>query len=240
MRNYGVCEQTNKSRSNSFGFGYQIAIVVQPLDLTQNIPTSLSSLARIYRAQGKLAEAEPLFKRALEIYEKKLGAEHPSVAATIGELAVLAFDREQFVEAEILKRRGLAIEEKKYGSENATVAYSQRWLARILLAQDKTAEAEKLMTTALAVIRKQPRNGDGSDALALTKLGNEHYEADRFFEAFDAYHRAGNLYEKAHGPDHEHVAACREYAARALKKLGRLKCAAVYEAEAAAIRARAK
>ena len=134
LRNYGVCEQTNKSRSNSFGFGYQIAIVVQPLDLTQNIPTSLSSLARIYRAQGKLAEAEPLFKRALEIYEKKLGAEHPSVAATIGELAVLAFDREQFVEAEILKRRGLAIEEKKYGSENATVAYSQRWLARILLA----------------------------------------------------------------------------------------------------------
>jgi tetratricopeptide (TPR) repeat protein len=36
----------------------------------------LSNLALLYRQQGKLAEAEPLYKRALAIFERALGSEH--------------------------------------------------------------------------------------------------------------------------------------------------------------------
>lgn len=38
---------------------------------------SLHNLARLYHAQGKNAEAEPLFRRALAIYEKPVGRDHP-------------------------------------------------------------------------------------------------------------------------------------------------------------------
>ena len=41
--------------------------------------TSLNNLAVLYQAQGRYAEAEPLYQRALAIREKALGPEHPDV-----------------------------------------------------------------------------------------------------------------------------------------------------------------
>ncbi len=49
--------------------------------------TSLNNLAELYRAQGKYAEAEPLYKRALAIREKALGPEHPHVANILRNMA---------------------------------------------------------------------------------------------------------------------------------------------------------
>lgn len=40
-------------------------------------------------AQGNYDEAEPLFTRALAIREKALGPEHPDVASSLNNLAVL-------------------------------------------------------------------------------------------------------------------------------------------------------
>ena len=51
--------------------------------------TSLNNLAGLYQAQGKDAEAEPLYKRALAIREKALGKDHPDVATVLENLAVL-------------------------------------------------------------------------------------------------------------------------------------------------------
>ena len=44
------------------------------------IATSLNDLAVVYQEQGRSADAEPLFKRALAICEKALGPNHPDVA----------------------------------------------------------------------------------------------------------------------------------------------------------------
>ena len=40
--------------------------------------SSLNNLALLYQDQGKYAEAEPLYQRALAICEQQLGASHPS------------------------------------------------------------------------------------------------------------------------------------------------------------------
>jgi tetratricopeptide (TPR) repeat protein len=49
----------------------------------------LNDLAALYRRQGQYAQAEPLVKRALAIYEKALGPDHPSVATSLNNLAAL-------------------------------------------------------------------------------------------------------------------------------------------------------
>ncbi len=41
------------------------------------VATSLNNLAALYDSQGKYSEAEPLYKEALDIAERKLGKEHP-------------------------------------------------------------------------------------------------------------------------------------------------------------------
>ncbi len=51
--------------------------------------TSLNNLALLYYAQGKYTQAEPLYQRALVIYERALGPEHPNVATGLNNLAEL-------------------------------------------------------------------------------------------------------------------------------------------------------
>ncbi len=49
----------------------------------------LNSVAGVYFKQGRYAEAEPLVKRSLAIREKALGPEHPDVAQSLNNLAVV-------------------------------------------------------------------------------------------------------------------------------------------------------
>jgi len=47
------------------------------------------ALVEVRDTQGKYAEAEPLYQRALAISEKTLGPEHPQVATSLNNLALL-------------------------------------------------------------------------------------------------------------------------------------------------------
>jgi tetratricopeptide (TPR) repeat protein len=53
------------------------------------VATSLNNLAALYRAQGKYAEAEPLYQRALKICEQALGPDHPHSVTCRNNLAAL-------------------------------------------------------------------------------------------------------------------------------------------------------
>ncbi len=50
---------------------------------------SLNNLALLYQAQGRYAEAEPLYQRSQAIWEKALGPEHPHVAQSLENYAAL-------------------------------------------------------------------------------------------------------------------------------------------------------
>ena len=52
----------------------------------ERLATSLNDLALLYQARGNYAEAEPLYKRSLVIWEKALGPEHPDMASTLNKL----------------------------------------------------------------------------------------------------------------------------------------------------------
>ena len=57
--------------------------------ITQMSPLSLNNLAQLYQAQEQYDRAEPLLKRALAILEKTLGPNHPNVAMSLNNLALL-------------------------------------------------------------------------------------------------------------------------------------------------------
>ena len=78
---------------------------------------SLNNLAVLYRAQGRYAEAEPLYKRALAISKKALGSEHPNVAAIMENYAVLLRKTERGTEATKMEARTKAIR-AKHAEEN--------------------------------------------------------------------------------------------------------------------------
>jgi tetratricopeptide (TPR) repeat protein len=73
------------------------------------VATSLNNLADLYRVQGKHAEAEPLFQRALAIQEKALGPDHPDVAKVLGNYARLLREMKRGAAARDLEGRAKAI-----------------------------------------------------------------------------------------------------------------------------------
>ena len=72
--------------------------------------------------QGRYAEAEPLFKRALAIWEKPLGPEHPEFAMGLKNLAELYRAQGRYAEAEPLFERALAIQDEMIGPDHPRVA----------------------------------------------------------------------------------------------------------------------
>ncbi len=71
--------------------------------------TSLGNLAFLYNTQGQYAQAEPLYKRSLAIYEKALGPDHPDVAMSLENLAALYRVTKRDKEAETLEKRAARI-----------------------------------------------------------------------------------------------------------------------------------
>jgi tetratricopeptide (TPR) repeat protein len=123
-----------------------------PSDL--RLATSLNSLAVLHKAQGKYDQAEPLYKRALAIWEKALGPEHPDVATSLNNLAGLYHDQGKYDQAEPLYKRALPIMEKALGPEHRDVATSLNNLAGLYKAQGKYGQAEPLCKRALAIKEK--------------------------------------------------------------------------------------
>ena len=76
-------------------------------------PTSLNNLAELYYNQGRYAEAEPLYRRALAKWEKALGPEHPKVATSLENSAALLRATDRADEAEKLEVRAAAIRAKQ-------------------------------------------------------------------------------------------------------------------------------
>jgi tetratricopeptide (TPR) repeat protein len=73
------------------------------------VATGLNNLAELLSATNRLAEAEPLYRRALAITEKSFGPEHPKVATGLNNLALLLSATNRLAEAEPPYRQVLRI-----------------------------------------------------------------------------------------------------------------------------------
>jgi hypothetical protein len=78
----------------------------------------LNNLAGLLTTTNRLAEAEPLMRRALAIDEASYGKDHPNVAIRLNNLAQLLKATNRLAEAEPLMRRALAIDEASYGNDH--------------------------------------------------------------------------------------------------------------------------
>ena len=67
----------------------------------------------LLQAQGKLNEAEPLYRRALEGREKTLGPDHLHTLISVNNLGLLLYTQGKLNEAEPLLRRALEGREKE-------------------------------------------------------------------------------------------------------------------------------
>ena len=104
----------------------------------------------LYR-QGQYKRAVVVAKKALEIAEEAVGPDHPSVAASLNNLAALNATQGQYAQAELLHKRALAIREKALGPEHPSVAMSLENMAELYRQTGRNKEAEALEKRAKAI-----------------------------------------------------------------------------------------
>jgi CHAT domain-containing protein/Tfp pilus assembly protein PilF len=161
---------------------------------------------RLNRA-GKYAEARVLCERVLEIREKALGQDHPDVAQTITNLAVIYYNlKGDFAKAEQLFQRALSIREKVLGPEHPDVAASLNNLARVYYALGEFAKAESFYERALTISEKSLGSAHPDVAATLINFANLCLDISEYTKAESLFQRALVIYEGTLEPDNSYFA----------------------------------
>jgi tetratricopeptide (TPR) repeat protein len=155
-----------------------------------DVGEALSSLANLYRFEGKYDAAEPLYRRALAISEKVSGAEHADVAPHLDRLATLFRIQRRYAEAEALLKRALKIRETAFGADDLELYPSLENLAVLHQAQDQYAEAEPYLRRALAIHEQALGRDHPQVAESLHELARLYRMQGRAREAAQSYDRA--------------------------------------------------
>ncbi|MET4293372.1 CHAT domain-containing protein/Tfp pilus assembly protein PilF [Bradyrhizobium sp. LB8.2] len=173
---------------------------------TPLLGAELSNLAALYQRQGRYAEAEPLFKRALAVREKGLSREHPDVGQSLNNLATLYVKQQHYADAEPLFQRALAIYQKAGGPEHPAVATVLNNLGQVYRDLNRDADAEAPIKRSLAIREKVLGPEHPDVARSLNNLAGLDEHQQRYADAEPIYRRALVIRERALGPDHPEVA----------------------------------
>lgn len=101
-------------------------------------------LAGIYYQQGNLRAAENVYRRALIMYDRSFGDEHPAVENLSMNLAELYFSQGKYLQALPLYERSLLLGERRYGKTHLTLEKRLLKLAWVYCTQQRFADAQIL------------------------------------------------------------------------------------------------
>lgn len=109
----------------------------------------LYSLGMLYADQGKLAEAEAIYIRALQGNEEALGPKHILTLETVNNLGNLYKNQGKSAEAEAMFTRALQGKEEALGPMHTSILDTINNLGNLYRNQGKPAEAEAMFTWVL-------------------------------------------------------------------------------------------
>ncbi len=162
--------------------------------------------ARFYNAQGLYDQAEPWYKKFLEVTKKLFGEEHHNFASSLNNLALLYHLQGRYSEAEHLYLQTLALTRRLLGEEHPDVASSLNNLAGVYHSQGKYSEAEPLYLHTLALRRRLLSEGHPDVVSSLNNLAELYRLQARYSEAEPLYLEALELARRLLGEEHSNVA----------------------------------
>jgi tetratricopeptide (TPR) repeat protein len=160
---------------------------------------ALFNLGLVYAGQGKLDEAEKMYQRALQGYEKVGGPDHTSTLETVNNLGLLYAARGKLDEAEKMFQRALQGSEKALGPGHKSTLDTVNNLGLFYARQGKLDEAEKMYQRALQGKEKALGPDHTSTLGTVNNFGLFYKSQGKLDEAERMYRRAVQGYEKALG-----------------------------------------
>ena len=192
--------------SSAMGHVAEVATTLQGWLSDEDLVCPFVGLGRFYKGQGTYEQAAPWFEQCLSVARDRLGAEHPDVAHSLNNLALLYDSQGRYGEAEPLFVEALAMRKRLLGAEHPDVATSLNNLALFCDSQGRYGEAEPLYVEALAM-RKRLLGAEHPDvATSLNNLALLYDSQGRYGEAEPLYVEALAMSKRLLGAEHPDVA----------------------------------
>ena len=125
------------------------------------LAATLNTLAVLYQAQRKYAQAVSFYQRVVRLLEQTIGPEHPTLATTLNNLAVVYEAQGEYGAAEPLYQRALMLLERTLGPEHSSLAAALENYADLLRKMQREAEAATAEDRAKAIWSKHKRAPKG-------------------------------------------------------------------------------
>jgi len=180
----------------------------------------LSKTATYLRERALYAEAEPLLKKAISIYEQCLGADQLETALGQNNLAELYRQQGKFEQAEFLLLAALAIRKQLLGTHHPVTARNLNNLAILYWQMGKDEKAEPLYLDAIAINEQCSGKEHPDVARSMLGLANLYLQQGNHVKAKPLYLRTLTIYEKELAANHPHTAACRNNLAELYRQQG--------------------
>lgn len=167
-----------------------------------NMGTAMSQL-------GRYAEAEPVLREAVRLFEQARGPTSPAVASALQPLAGTLVFNGKFAEAEQVARRGVAINEKEFGRTNPATLSAMRQLTSAMVESGRCGAALPMIREMLALRGKVMSETDPTLGVALLQLGQCQLEAGQLPASEATLRDALTVRIATFGEDHWAVAQVR-------------------------------
>lgn len=184
----------------------------------RQLATALNEYAVSLGAIGRYAEAEPLFREALEIGRASLGPRDPDVAATLNNFAELLRATGRLPEAEPLFRDALEIGRETLGSQHPNISSCLSNLAGLLKEMGQWPEAELLYREALDIGRSTLSSGHPDLAILINNFAGFLKAKARMAEAAAMAVEALGIARASLGDSHPHTRKVAENTLRHLRE----------------------
>jgi tetratricopeptide (TPR) repeat protein len=159
----------------------------------------LDTIGNVYCTLGLTKRAKPLLRKALDLRERILPADHPDLAASLHSLAWLNHQTGDYATAERLYRRALAIRRTRALADPLALSATLLNLGWLLADLSDLEGAEAMLKEALEV-RVRLRGADHRDvALVEAALVGVHVMQQKYLEALPHYRRAMAILRKVEG-----------------------------------------
>ncbi|AGY59889.1 tetratricopeptide repeat protein [Gloeobacter kilaueensis] len=165
-----------------------------------------SSVARYYERQEAYHMAESWYRRCLQVCQERWGQEHPSVATSLNNLALLYLYQSSYKEAEPLFIQALEMNKKLLGQQHPSVARSFNNLGLLYNLQGQYEEAELMYVRALELRQKLLDQEYPYIALVLDNLAGLYRSQGRYEKAELLYTQALELRQKLLDQEHLDIA----------------------------------
>jgi tetratricopeptide (TPR) repeat protein len=194
--------------ANAFRFSGDLVDLTRKIGTQEKLSLALNEHAINLRQLGRYAEAEGLYRQAIDIGRATIGEVNADFAPLLNNLAGVVREQGRYAEAERLYRQALDIDRATIGEAHPDFATHLNNLAVVVEAQGRYAEAEGLYRQALDIDRATIGEAHPGFATDLNNLAGVVQAQGRYAEAEGLFAQALSQCRKTLGDGHPNSRTC--------------------------------